>query len=401
MQSDSNANIKQESSSASTQASTTPPKESGTDEALAPKAISHDQLTDASSLNNTPPSGPPPQTSSLGTPTSSAISSGQNKNFRYQLDQAGRKGASAHYPLQPQQSIEVDTKLQRAKTTGFSAQADSNTAADGKLSLLSAGTDTGEPIISTSSIAISTPQVTIRDASITLNEDARSDGIQESRTVVEPSHGSGSISSIEVQLQSQGEGQVGLRFVQRQGQVEVQLKSASQQTTQLVLDGVDTLTSSLTRAGWTVESTILAHLTLAGADKMEPSAFDTSSTSARQQGSAVVPLLAKTYDSPLAGDFLARSLAEHMDTNQYARIEPSVSGQRVHGGSSESMMSQDRSHQDHGGASEKHGQQHSSQDGNRDSARKNRQTAPRAETWIDFIQSQLGQSATMRFSSGA
>jgi len=401
MQSDSNANRKQESSSASTQASTAPSKESSADGAPASKGLSHDQLAGASSLNNTPPSGPPPETSSLKSPTSSAISSGRNKDFRYQLDQAGRKGASAHYPLQPQRSIEDDTKLQRAKTTGVSAQADSNTAADDELSLKSAGTDTSEPIISTSSIAISTPQMTIRDTSITSNEDARSEGIQESGTVVEPSHGSGSISSIEVQLQSQGEGQVGLRFVQRQGQVEVQLKSASQQTTQLVLDGVDTLTSSLTRAGWIVESTIPAHLTLAGAGTMGPWAFDTSSTSPRQQGSAFVPLLAKTSESPLTGDFLAHSLEEHMDTNQYARIEPSVSGQRTHGGSSESMMSQDRSHQDRGGASEKHEQQHSSQDGNRDSARKHRQTAPRTETWIDFIKSQLSQSPTMRFSSGA
>ncbi len=401
MQSDSNANTKQESSSAATQASTAPPKESSADGAPASKGFSHDRLADASSLNNTPPSEPPPETTGLGTPTSSAISSGQNKNFRYQLDQATRKTSSAQYSMQPQQSIEEDTKLQRAKTTGFSAQTDSNTTADGELSLQATRTDTGEPIISTSSIAISTPQMTIRDTSITSNTDARSDGIQESRTVVEPSHGSGSISSIEVQLQSQGEGQIGVRFVQRQGQVEVQLKSASQETTQLVLDGVDTLRSSLTRAGWTVESTIPVHLTLAGAGTMEPWALDPSSTAARQQDSALAPLLPKTSEPPLPGNFFARSLVEHMDTNQCARIETSVSDQRTHERSSESTMSQDRSNQDRGGASEKHEQQHSPQDGNRDSAKKNRQTAPKTETWIDSIQSQLSQSATMRFSSGA
>jgi hypothetical protein len=263
------------------------------------------------------------------------------------------------------------------------------------------GTGNGDPSPATAPIAIPPQQSVTQETHMTSDEKAPPSGTQDSIAFMEPSRGSGSISSIELQVQSEGESQVGLRFIERQGRVEVQMKPTSQQTAQVLIGSVDELKNSLAREGWIVEIGIPTHLTLAVGAKPEPAAFNATFTSTNPPPAPSLPPLTGLQDSsPVAEIFIHRP-EEPTDTIQSIRTEAPATAPLNQNSNAESSTCQNRSQQEKDGSSDRREQQQSSQDGNTDSERQDRPPARIAGAWLDSIESLLSQPTTLRFPTGA
>ena len=230
-------------------------------------------------------------------------------------------------------------------------------------------------------------QSEVLETSRPLTQDAAAEAAQESTLPAQPSRSSASISSIEVQVHLQSDSQIGLRFVDRQGHIEVQMKSADQQASQTLIDGLDGLKSSLTREGWSVESRIPTRLTLAADATPEASVFDRSSAPIGQPPDTSLPRLAWVGATPTVEDGHVHDLQEHTDNAQYVRTETPVLTPLNHRSDSDSSTGQDRSHPDQNDTSGRKEQQHSADHGSRNSEKQSRQPTRNTETWMDSIES--------------
>jgi hypothetical protein len=239
-----------------------------------------------------------------------------------------------------------------------------------------------------------------QEASRPLALDSLADGVQESTLAGQPSR-SRAISSIEVQVQLQSDSQIGLRFVDRQGHIEVQMKSADQQAAQTLIEGLDGLKSSLAREGWSVESQIPARLNLAAGTTPESNAFVGTSTPNSQSSAASLVKPAWVDGTPSFEESHVHGLQEHTDSAQNVRSEPSANAPLSHRIEWDSFTSQDRSRPEHGGTSGRKEQQHSADHGSRDSEKQSRRPTRNTETWVDSIESLLSQPMSARSSAGA
>ena len=239
-----------------------------------------------------------------------------------------------------------------------------------------------------------------QEASRPLALDSLADGVQESTLAGQPSR-SRAISSIEVQVQLQSDSQIGLRFVDRQGHIEVQMKSADQQAAQTLIEGLDGLKSSLAREGWSVESQIPARLNLAAGTTQESNAFVGTSTPNSQSSAASLVKPAWVDGTPSFEESHVHGLQEHTGSAQNVRSEPSASAPLSHRIEWDSSTSQDRSRPEHGGTSGRKEQQHSADHGSRDSEKQGRRPTHNTETWMDSIESLLSQPTPAKSSAGA
>ena len=240
-----------------------------------------------------------------------------------------------------------------------------------------------------------------QEASRPLALDSSADGVQESTLAGQPSPSSAAISSIEVQVQLQSDSQIGLRFVDRQGHIEVQMKSADPQAAQTLIEGLDGLKSSLAREGWSVESQIPARLNLAAGTTPESNAFVGTSTPNGQSSAASLVKPAWVDGTPSFEESHVHGLQEHTDSAQNIRSEPSTSAPLSHRIDWDSSTSQDRSSPEHGGTSGRKEQQHSADHGSRDSEKQGRRPTHNTETWMDSIESLFSQPTPARSSTGA
>ncbi len=253
----------------------------------------------------------------------------------------------------------------------------------------------------TATAPILTKQNEVQTTSRPLTQAASSDGTPESTLSAQASRSSTPISSIDVQVQLQSDSQIGLRFFDRQGHVEVQMKSADRQVAQTLIEGLDGLKSSLTREGWSVESRVLTRLPLTADPTPEPSAFARGATLTSQSPSISLPRLAWVDGTPSVEDGHVHGPQDHTDSTQYVRTEPPVTAPLNHRGDADSSSGQGRAHPDQGGASGSNEQQRSPDPGSRDSEKQGRRAARNRETWMESIESLLSQPTSVRFSTGA
>ena len=257
----------------------------------------------------------------------------------------------------------------------------------------------------TAQMTVTAPALTrqneVQETSRPLTQEASADGAQESTLPAQPSRTSAPISSIEVQVQLQSDSQIGLRFIDRNGHIEVQMKSADQQAAQTLIGGLDGLKSSLAREGWSVESRIPARPTLAAETTPEASAFGKVSAPTSQPAATSLPRLAWVDALSPVEEGHVRGFQEHTDNAQYVRPEPPAPTPLNHRGDSDSSTGQDRSHPDQGGTSERKEEQHSTDHSSRDSEKQGRRPTHNTETWMDSIESLLSQPTPARSSTGA
>jgi hypothetical protein len=173
-----------------------------------------------------------------------------------------------------------------------------------------------------------------------------------------------SVGTIELQVRGADEQQVGLRFVERQGQVEIQLKSGDVQTAQALSDNLADLKTSLNADGWNVESRIQGR----------PSSTDQSSQIAM---------------SP-----------DHLGSPQTLRAEQISMGQMNGQSGSDSSAGKEHSRPDQDGASGKNEQQARNESAGSNSERHGRRSARDSEAWLESIESNLTRSPSSRVTTG-
>lgn len=210
-----------------------------------------------------------------------------------------------------------------------------------------------------------------------------------------------SVGSIELQVKVADEKQVGLRFVERQGHVEIQLKSGDAQTAQALSDNLAGLKTSLNENGWDVESRIQAHLspsiqssqTGASTDRGPStlSQFEPSDLSARTSLSA----LSATADAQ------SRDAGDRSGLTQTLRTEQVSMSQMGRQSGSDSSSSQDQSRSERDASSGRNGQQTRHDGSGADSERQGRRSARDSEAWLDSIESNLTRSSSSQLMYGA
>lgn len=177
-------------------------------------------------------------------------------------------------------------------------------------------------------------------------------------TVAEKPAGS-SVGTIELQIRSADDSSVGLRFVERQGHVEIQMKSGDRQTAQALSANLAGLTTSLNETGWDVQT----HLFPAGQTPPKAALDQHMRASADQSGPAQLPRAAV------------------LTTNQ---TNPQSD--------SDSSAGQDRSSTGRDDSSGRNGQHGQNASASADSERQGRRSARDSEAWLESMERNLTQS---------
>lgn len=202
------------------------------------------------------------------------------------------------------------------------------------------------------------------------NKRAAADAPAAAPTVLEPAStelskpAASSVGRIELQVKGSDEQQVGLRFVERQGRVEIQLKSGDLHTAQALSDNLAGLKTSLNENGWTVESRIQDRL-----------------FSASQEPQAV-------------------SAADQPGSPQTLRAEQSSMGQMNQRSGSDSSVGKGHSGPDQDGSSSGNGHHAQKESAGSNSEQQGRRSASNSEAWLESIESNLTRFPSSRITTG-
>lgn len=175
------------------------------------------------------------------------------------------------------------------------------------------------------------------------------------------------VGTIELQVKSADDSSVGLRFVERQGRVEVQLKSGDQQTAQALTESLSGLKTSLNESGWDVQTRV-------------PSAGRATEVTALDQR--------------------IHSATEQPSSLQVIRTGDASSSQMNQQGRSDSSANQDRSGPERDDSSGRNGQQGRQNNASADSERQGRRSTQDSEAWLESMESNLTRSSTGRVTNG-
>ena len=176
-----------------------------------------------------------------------------------------------------------------------------------------------------------------------------------------------SVGAIELQVRSADDSSVGLRFVERQGRVEVQLKSGSQQTAQALTENLSGLKTSLNEAGWDVQTRVPSPGRNVGFEALDQH----------------VP---SSAGQPAATQVLRAGEASGSQMNQQSR--------------SDSSADQDQSRTGRDDSSGRNGQQGRDHSASADSDRHGRRSARESEAWLESIENDWTGSSTGRATTG-
>jgi hypothetical protein len=211
---------------------------------------------------------------------------------------------------------------------------------------------------------------------------------------------SSSVGTIELQIRVADEQQVGLRFVERQGHVEIQLKSGDAQTAQALSDNLAGLKTSLNENGWDVESRIQSRLSPAGPGPQAEASADRRSFPLAQLESSTLPTRASFGSASTTGDQQTREFAEQIGVLRTPRSEQLSTTQTNHQSGSDSSSAQDQSRSDRDGASGGNGQHSRNGNAERDAERQGRRSVRDSEAWLDSMESNLTRSSSPQVTTG-
>jgi hypothetical protein len=210
-----------------------------------------------------------------------------------------------------------------------------------------------------------------------------------------------SVGTIELQVRVANEQQVGLRFVERQGHVEIQLKSGDAQTAQALSDNLAGLKTSLNENGWDVESRIQTRLSLVGQGPQTEASPDRRSSTPAQFESASLSARASLSPASATGDQQTREFADQLGAPRTLRTEQVPTGQMNHQSESDSSSRQQQSRPDRDGSTGRHGQHARNDSAGGDAERQDRRSARDSEAWLESMESNLTRSSSRLFSTGA
>jgi hypothetical protein len=220
----------------------------------------------------------------------------------------------------------------------------------------------GEQRAATSPIA--TPPPESQSTRATAATPAAASSVLEPASMEPANPSAPSVGTIELQVRGADEQQVGLRFVERQGRVEIQVKSGDVQTAQALSDSLAGLKTSLNENGWNVESRVQDRLSSAG------------------QGS-----------QPVAS-------ADQFGSPQTLRTEQISMGQTNRQSGSDSSAGNGHSGRDQDGSSGTDGQQPQSESAGSEPEGQGRRSARDTEAWLESIESNLSRSSSSRVTTG-
>lgn len=192
-------------------------------------------------------------------------------------------------------------------------------------------------------------------------------------TVPEPPNTEGakpagsSVDAIELQVKSADDSSVGLRFVERQGHVEIQLKSGDPQTAQALSENLAGLKTSLSETGWDVQTRL-------------------SSVGQTAQGAAL--------------DQHIHAAVDPSGSSQSPRTGEVTAGQMNQQSGSDSTAGQDHSRPARDDSSGRNGQQGQPDGASADSERQGRRSTRDSEAWLESIESNLTRSSAGRLTTG-
>jgi hypothetical protein len=212
---------------------------------------------------------------------------------------------------------------------------------------------------------------------------------------------SSSVGTIELQVKVTDEKQVGLRLVERQGHVEIQLKSGDAQTAQALSDNLATLKTSLNENGWDVEDRIQTRLSPSVQGSPAGASTDRSSSALSQFESSDLSARAPLSALSATADMQSREAGDRSGLTQTLRTEQVSISQMSRQSGSDSSSSQDQSRSDRDASSGRNGQQTRHDGSGADSERQGRRSARDSEAWLDSIESNLTRSSSSRMMYGA
>lgn len=201
-----------------------------------------------------------------------------------------------------------------------------------------------------------------------------------------------SVGSIELTVKISGEEQVGLRFAEKQGRVEIQLKSSDAQTAKALSDNLAGLKTSLNEGGWDVESRVQDRP--AGLDQGSQTGVSSEKSPSTQAQFESSGLAAR---APLTS---SSTPVDHLGSPPPPRPEQISSGQMSRQSGSDPSAGQDHSRPDRDGSSGRDGQPARDDSARGDSERQGRRSGRDSEVWLESMESNLTGRKYSRFTSG-
>jgi hypothetical protein len=210
-----------------------------------------------------------------------------------------------------------------------------------------------------------------------------------------------SVGTIELQVRGANEQQVGLRFVERQGHVEIQLKSGDAQAAQTLSDSLAGLKTSLNENGWDVESRIQTRLSVVNQGPQAESSADRRFFPLAQFESSSLAAHGSLDPASTTGDQQIRGGADQPGAPRSPRPESVSTAQLNHQGGSDSPSGQDQSRPDRDGSSGRNGQHARNDSAGGDAERQGRRPARDSEAWLESIESNLTRASSRGATTGA
>ena len=202
-------------------------------------------------------------------------------------------------------------------------------------------------------------------------------------------HSGSSVESIELQVQIAGESPVGLKFIEKQGCVEIQLKSSDARTSQELADNLADLGSALNDKGWTVDSRIQGRNSILNPGAQDGSAAERGSSLLAGMASSGLVSRTPLNSSTVAGDLPVRDATDHFGTGRPQQVEQFPVGPSSRRSGSESSVGQDHSRPDRDSSSDRNGQDARSDNAGANSERKGRRSARDSKEWMESLERNL------------
>lgn len=176
-----------------------------------------------------------------------------------------------------------------------------------------------------------------------------------------------SVDAIELQVKSANDSSVGLRFVERQGHIEIQLKSGDPQTARTLSENLAGLKTSLSETGWDVQTLL-------------PSVGQTAQGATLDQRIHAAADPSSSTPAPRTGEVSTAQMNQQSGSDSSAR--------------------QDQSRPEREAPSGRNGQQGRNDSTSADSERQGRRSARDSEAWLESIESNLTRSSSGRVTTG-
>jgi hypothetical protein len=209
-----------------------------------------------------------------------------------------------------------------------------------------------------------------------------------------------SVGSIELQVRVSDKSQVGLKFVEKQGQIEIQLKSGDAQTARVLSDNLAGLKTSLNENGWNVEGRVQGSAVFSGQGGQNgaPAERGLSLLPSTELSS---PASRSALNSPSAvADPPIREAGDRLGQGQPLRTEQVSIGQSSRQSGSDTSSGQDQHRSDRDGSPGRNGQQAREDGSGANSEQQGRRSVRDSEEWLESIENNLAQVSSRLVRTG-